>query len=73
MYPKFKANVLKFLRLHIMWTVEKKSLLNCLIKRAKLIKNIKPKHVLTWKDNNSLKSSKSLVCRHIKEEKERTK
>lgn len=74
MYPnKFKANVLKFLSLHIMWTVKKKSLLNYLIKQSKLIKNKKPKHALTWRDNNSLKRSKSLVCRHIKEEKELTK
>lgn len=54
MYPnKFKANVLKFLSLHIMWTVKKKSLLNYLIKQSKLIKNKKPKHALTWRDNNS--------------------
>lgn len=55
-----------------MWTVEKKSLLNCLIKQSKLIKNIKPKHALTWRNSNSKKSSKSLECRCIKGEKELT-
>lgn len=54
MYPnKFEANVLKFLSLHITWTVEKKSLLNCLIERSKLIKNIRPKPALTWRNSNS--------------------